>query len=561
MNKAVIYARYSSHNQTETSIDGQLRICEDFAKREGFHIVGKYIDRATTGTNDKRPDFQKMIADSCDKWFDTVIIYRFDRFSRDTYHTAIYKYQLKNNGVRILSATENIPDNPTGIILEAMIVAMAEYFSIELSEKVRRGMKEIGLKRQYHGAGIPIGYKVNPDTKLFEVDYDTAHVVQKIFKLYIDGVKLVNICKTIENLGYMTAKGTPYTREGVRCILRNPHYIGTYRCGDIVEENAFEPIIDLDVWEKVQEKIEQNARIPAHNKATEEYLLTGSAVCGCCDMPLIGDSCARRGNTYRYYKCRGKLTKGTDCKKATVKKNWLEGLVADVTIEYMGNPDALKKIAAKCAVVDKLIKEENSELQALQKQLKETQKQQENIINALAQGIIAKGVQQKLEDLERTEETLKDAIARSSCTPKGLTPADIMFFTKQLQDATHLPTLERQKQIIDTFVAGVKLYDDKIVIAFNITNPDKTLHSAVFSLLDDDNLVELDIMDKMGNATPSHPHAVTKSKETRYTHPQRTNHTERAREQKTDLSTHQTHEDSRATESTTENKNPRSLTR
>ena len=104
MQTAVIYARYSSENQTEQSIDGQLRVCKEYAQRNGILILDTYIDRAMTGTNDNRPDFQRMIKDSSRKEWNYILVYKLDRFSRDKYATAIHKRTLKNNGVKVLSA-------------------------------------------------------------------------------------------------------------------------------------------------------------------------------------------------------------------------------------------------------------------------------------------------------------------------------------------------------------------------------------------------------------------------------------------------------------------------
>ena len=121
MKTGVIYARYSSDSQTEQSIEGQLRVCEEFAQKNNILILGTYIDRAMTGTNDNRPDFRKMIADSSKREWDYVICYKLDRFSRNKYETTIHKKTLKDNGVKVLSAMENIPDTPEGIILESLL--------------------------------------------------------------------------------------------------------------------------------------------------------------------------------------------------------------------------------------------------------------------------------------------------------------------------------------------------------------------------------------------------------------------------------------------------------
>ncbi len=157
MKTAVIYARYSCDNQTEQSIDGQLRVCEEYAQRNNILILNTYIDRAMTGTNDNRPDFQKMLKDSARREWDYVLVYKLDRFSRNKYETAIHKKTLRDNGVKVLSAMENIPDTPEGIILESLLEGMNQYYSAELAQKVSRGMKETRRKGLYQGGAVLYG--------------------------------------------------------------------------------------------------------------------------------------------------------------------------------------------------------------------------------------------------------------------------------------------------------------------------------------------------------------------------------------------------------------------
>lgn len=121
MKTAVEYLRYSSDSQTEQSIEGQMRVCHEYAQRNDIVIVGTYIDRAMTGTNDNRKDFQRMLKDSANQAWDYVIVYKLDRFSRNKYEMAIHKKTLRDNGIKLLSAMENIPDTPEGIILESML--------------------------------------------------------------------------------------------------------------------------------------------------------------------------------------------------------------------------------------------------------------------------------------------------------------------------------------------------------------------------------------------------------------------------------------------------------
>ena len=158
METAVIYARFSSHRQTEQSIEGQLHVCYEYAQRKGIRIVGEYIDRALTGRSDDRPDFQRMISDARKKAFDYVLVYKLDRFARNRYDSAIYKHKLKQYGVKVLSAMENIGDNPESIILEAVLEASAEYYSVDLSQKIKRGRRESASKGKYVGGSLPYGY-------------------------------------------------------------------------------------------------------------------------------------------------------------------------------------------------------------------------------------------------------------------------------------------------------------------------------------------------------------------------------------------------------------------
>ena len=140
--KAVVYARYSSDGQREESIEGQLRECKEFADRHNMTILESYIDRAQSARSDDRPGFQKMIRDSAKKQFDVVLVWKLDRFARNRFDSATYRAILRRNGVKVLSATENISEGPEGIILEAVLDGMAEYYSAYLSVKVKRGQKE-----------------------------------------------------------------------------------------------------------------------------------------------------------------------------------------------------------------------------------------------------------------------------------------------------------------------------------------------------------------------------------------------------------------------------------
>ena len=157
---AVIYARYSSDSQREASIEGQLRDCKDYAEKNGITVVGTYIDRAYSAKTDDRPDFQRMIKDSGKKIFDVVLVWKLDRFARNRFDAVNYKYQLEKNGVHLVSAMEPISQGPEGIMVESMLIGMAEYYSAELALKVARGERENALQCKYNGGVVPLGFTI-----------------------------------------------------------------------------------------------------------------------------------------------------------------------------------------------------------------------------------------------------------------------------------------------------------------------------------------------------------------------------------------------------------------
>ena len=201
--KAVLYCRFSSDKQSDQSIDGQLRECIAFAEKNGMTIIENYIDRALSAKSDARPEFQKMIKDSAKRLFDIVIVWKLDRFSRDRFDSAHYKRILRLNGVKVVSATEAIADDSTGILLESLLEGYAEFYSVELSEKVRRGLTENALKCKYNGGNVPLGYYIDDELR-YQIDTTTSPFIYEVFKRYNDGSKLKEIVDWLNDSGIRT---------------------------------------------------------------------------------------------------------------------------------------------------------------------------------------------------------------------------------------------------------------------------------------------------------------------------------------------------------------------
>ena len=158
----IIYARYSSDNQREESIDGQIRECKEFAEKNDIRIIDTYIDKALSAKTDNRPLFQQMIKESPKGLFDVIIVWKLDRFARNRYDSAHYKNILKKNGVKVISATEAISSGAEGILLESMLEGYAEYYSAELAEKINRGLTENAMKCKFNSDPITFGFNFEP---------------------------------------------------------------------------------------------------------------------------------------------------------------------------------------------------------------------------------------------------------------------------------------------------------------------------------------------------------------------------------------------------------------
>ena len=468
--KAVIYARYSSDSQREESIEGQIRDCREYAARNDITILGEYIDRALSARTADRPEFQRMIADSEKGMFDCVLVWKLDRFSRDRYDSAHYKRILKKNGVKVISAKESISDGPEGIIMEAMLEGYAEYYSAELSVKVQRGQRENAMKCKSNGGVIPIGYRVGEDGH-FVIDPIMAPVVQEVFRRYDEGEMIKSIAKDLNARGLRNQRGNKFQPGSITVMLRNRRYIGEYKYGEIVVPGGMPALISNEQFERVQRRMEINHHHPGKALAEEEYLLTPKLFCGDCGRMMRGEcGTSQNGTIYYYYKCAGsKLRLG--CKRKSVKKKWIEWAVVYYTVNRVLNDETINRIAD--AMV-KLQQVGDTKIPALEEQLKESEKSVTNLLNAIQAGIFTPSTKERLEQLEDQRDKLKLAIAQARLERPVYTKEQIVEWISRHKGGD-IEDFAYQKQIIDTFVNSVYLYDDRLVITYNYRDGTETI--------------------------------------------------------------------------------------
>lgn len=472
----VIYARFSSHHQTEQSIEGQLKECYDYARRNNYTVVGEYIDRAISGTTDNRPEFKRMIVDSKGHLFQGVLVYQLDRFARNRYDSATYKAKLKKNGVKVISARENISDDASGVLMEAVLEGMAEYYSKELGQKVMRGMKVSASKCLSTGSYIPLGYKI-VDRK-YVIDEHGAEAVKYIFNKYATGTPIVEINQYLNDNHYRTSRGGEFNKNSLRRILSNKKYIGIYEYSDVVVKDGVPRIISDELFDEVQNRLTINKKAPARAKAKEDYILTTKLFCGHCRSLMTGASgTSHTGEKHSYYVCNKAKIK--QCNKKRVKKNYIEDLVIKHCRSILtdDNIEIIAKAVAEACQNDT----QNTVIKHLEKMLKENEKAVENLFKALETGAIAEQITSRIQEKNKERLELEKRMAAERNKGTILTKPQVKFFLKQLQKGND-KDIKVRKALIAVFVNAIYLYDDKVTYILNAGNEQVTITE---DLLDD----------------------------------------------------------------------------
>lgn len=480
MKKAVIYARYSSDNQREESIDAQLRVCRKHCADKGYIIFHEYVDEAYTATNDNRPAYQQMLRDSGRKEFQVAVFHKVNRNARNEYDYYMNKAKLMSNGVKIEYAGQSFDTSTAeGQLMENQLVGMAAYFSRNLAREVKKGQHENALKCVHNGGTPPLGYNVSPMTRRYIVNEIEADIVRFIFDAYAAGKKYPYIIGECKRRGYKTKRGRDFGYNSLHDLLRNKKYIGIYTYGrvrgsrnmprnshrnssDVVEiENGLPAIIDMDTWSRVQDRMDEksNARGSLHAKVT--YLLSGLIVCGKCGKRLVGNNyrkLVKNGsrNMHRYYRCK-------ECKGIHISKERVEQYVIELVKSNITGKRKIKSIVSAInKELDKDDTEHASELAAIQKELASIDKANDNLMTFIESGELSDIIKQRL--LKNSERASKlrarESEIFSAKRPK-ITADEIAEVLKAWQDVSDDEGL---KAMLHTFVQAVVIYPTKIEV-------------------------------------------------------------------------------------------------
>ena len=484
---AVIYARYSSHNQTEQSIEGQLAAGHAYAKAHGYTVVREYCDRAQTGRNDNRDAFQRMLSDTDKHQFDVIIAWKVDRIGRNREDIAFNRYRCKKNGVRIEYVAENLPDSAESVILESVLEGMAEYYSLQLSTNVKRGLLESARKCQCTSGVYPFGYSVDPETKRFVLNPKTAPIARQIFERYANGETETEIIQWLNDQGLRTSMKRPFTRNSLATLLHNEKYYGVYTFKDLVRiEGGVPAIIDKDLFDRVQELMKVNHRAPSHTWTHREYILTDKLFCGKCGSPMVGESgFSHTGAKHSYYSCV-KRRKQKACDKRPVRQEWIESQVLKVTRDLLADDELLDYIADKTFEYYQATNGHQDQRDALEKELHDVDLAIDRLICAIEAGAYTPRINQRLDELNAQKAKISASMADLTLASGfQLTRDHISFFLRRFRDAD-LTDRNCQKRLIQTFVNAVFVYDDKIQIVYNYTADSNTVTLDTIENLDTD---------------------------------------------------------------------------
>ena len=493
MKRAVAYARFSSDLQREESIEAQTRAIQQYCDANGFVLLTVFADRGISGTSDKRPEFQKMISTATKGDVDAVIVHKLDRFARNRYDSAFYKNILKKNNVKLISVLENLQDSPESVILESVIEGMNEYYSLNLSREVRKGLQENALECKVTGGPPALGYSVDRNTQKYIINEYEAEAVRLIFRMYLEGYSYTEIIDTLNTKGYRTRRGIPFAKNSLYAILRNERYTGVYIYvkdstknpkGKYVRHGEYDPdaviripggipaIISEDDFHRVQAKMKERQHKAAKFSAKQEYLLSGKIYCGECGSPYAGNSRKPRPDhpLYISYKCTRRNQRDTKCNNPEINRDKLERLVLERLSGVLFNPDVIPRLVEQ---YNEYIAEKTGSAKervlALQTELRDVERKITNTVNLMIETGSA-AFKDKLNELEQSKEKLLFELTEAEAALKQEN-----FSEEQISKLFHIAeqqlkngTLANRRLVIDQYINKIIIYPNKIEVYMNL---------------------------------------------------------------------------------------------
>lgn len=461
---AVIYARFSSHNQREVSIEQQVKACMGYADRANLKVVDTYDDKAVSGKTDRRPNFQKMMRDAEKGKFRYVIAWKSNRMGRNMLQAMVNESRLNDLGVRCLYVEEDFDDTAAGRFALRNMMNVNQFYSENMAEDIMRGLMDNAEKCMVNNGGIALGYKKGEDGR-YAIDEKGAAIVREIYERFNAGESFAEIANDLNARGIKTSRGNRWNKGSFHRMLTNERYIGVYEYAGLRKEGGVPAIIRKELFYAVQEKLKTKKNPQGRHRENGDYLLTGKLYCGHCGSFMTGMSgTSKTGVLHYYYICQKKRTERA-CKKKTVRRDWIEKKVAEAVKDYVTREDVVQWIVDG---YEEFLRQQraDSALLAAQDELESVNKSITNIMMAIEQGIITATTKSRLLELESEKRRLEMVISVEQAA-QGETNRDIVeFWLCSFRDG-NAASKKYQAKVIDLFVQAVYLYDDNLRIVFN----------------------------------------------------------------------------------------------
>ena len=449
---AVIYARYSSAGQRDVSIEDQIREIESYAKHCDYTIIHTYADRATSGRTDKRQQFLQMITDAERHTFQYVLVYKHDRFARNKFDSVIYKKKLKDHGVKVIAVAEPIPDGHGAKILESIYEAMAEEYSENLSQNIKRGQTGNALKCMANHMP-PFGYKIDKDTHKYVIDPENAPYLQTAYAMILQGKQHKDI------LNYLAEHGKPHSKHWLYQTLHNERYTGVYIYGETRIENGMPQLVSKDDFEKVQEIMKRRQQKPQLKPF--HYLFSGIIYCGYCGSLMCGESAtSHTGKLYRYYTCPTHKHK-KQCKKKRIAADFIEAKATEALKNVIFTDEVIERLATD--VYAQLTRTQGKMIDNLTKRLAEIEKSIGNIMsNVESNPHVPTALISRMCDLEKEKDELSGRIAAEqfAIDSSEIKKDDLKEFIRNFNQSDN-------RSLVNTFVSRITVYDDYAILEYD----------------------------------------------------------------------------------------------
>ncbi len=503
--RVVGYCRYSSEGQRDGySIEAQKEAVTLYCSTCGYELIKFYVDEAQSGTLDERDNFLEMINDTKRGEFDGIVVHKLDRFARNRYDSAIYGKILEDRGVKLFSVLEPIiaDNSPEALLFRGVVETVNEYYSRNLAREVLKGQKLAARDGRYLGGYVPFGYDIDKN-KHYVINPNEARIVLEIYKKLDAGSTAADIARWLQTQNVLTRQKKEFTGQSIINLVKSPIYIGKYVWGatssranptPIVVENACEPIVPRDLFDRVNEVITARSRGPVSKNKGTDYILTGYLYCEKCGSHLYGFKstcnyklsngevrhyvaykyrCAKSNNHSDLHRTDKNYVKPPACGLKMLPKEELEEFVGNALRQDIFSPEAIEFISTALRTRLKSFTPGTPEaIKNINNQIRAVVTKQQRLLDIYLEGSIDKNTYTaKLQELKETMSILSAEHSKMQAPSVDVSVEAIKNAIAKYSDSVSSNSVESTKMLLNTFVDHIDISNSHIVIYYKFEFP------------------------------------------------------------------------------------------